>query len=136
MLFTELGYVARENSTLAPWASDGFTVVPSPEGPRLMVWKDQPEDPVERALAVRALYEANLDLSADLGAQLLCGILYWKLSTYAGHRKEEPFVLILETGDGADPLLGELQRFGRDLSQDLWQRRAQARWRSALESLG
>ena len=136
VLFTELGYVARENSTLAPWDSDGFTVVPSPEGPRLMVWKDQPEDPVERALAVRALYEANLDLSADLGAQLLCGILYWKLSTYAGHRKEEPFVLILETGDGADPLLGELQRFGRDLSQDLWQRRAQARWRSALESLG
>ena len=48
-LFTELGYVRRANSTIEPWASHGFSVLPSPAGERLVIWQDQPRDLVERA---------------------------------------------------------------------------------------
>ena len=41
----------------------------------------------------------------------LAGLLYWKLSTIPAHREVEPFVLVLEEGDGADPMLEELARF-------------------------
>lgn len=124
VLFTEIGYTYRDNSTLEPWAADGFSLLPvappggvppaeSPEaGPtpelprRLVIWQDQPVDLEERALAVRALRQAH----AEMEEPFLRGLLYWKLSTEPVHFREEPFVLLIDEGRD-DPLLGELQRF-------------------------
>jgi len=111
-LFTELGYVRRANSTIEPWASNGFSVVPSPQGEQLVVWQDQEPDLVERSLAVRGLYRANLALGGDL----LSGLLYWKLSTVSSHVEIEPFVLVLGAGDPLEP---ELANFSRRLP---WER--------------
>jgi hypothetical protein len=110
-LFTELGYVRRANSTIEPWAADGFSVLPSPDGEQLVVWQDQPFDLEERALAVRGLYRANLAVGGDL----LAGILYWKLSTQPAHAEIEPFVMVLGS---ADPMATELARFTRELPWD------------------
>lgn len=119
VFFTELGYVRRRNSTIEPWAATGFSVLPTADGDlELLVWEDQPEDPLERALAVRALYDAHL----ELGGEMLAGILYWKLSTLPSHAEVEPFVLVLGAEE-ADPLLAELRRFEGRLVVDRWGRR-------------
>ncbi len=107
ILFTELGYVYRSNSTIEPWAASGFSVLASAEGEKLVIWEDEPIDLEERATAVRALYDANRAVGEPLQ-----GILYWKLSTQPYHFDDEPFVLIIHE-DAYDPLLGELQRFRR-----------------------
>ncbi len=119
VLFTELGYVRRLNSTIAPWAVSGFSVLPTEKGTRLMIWEDQPTERKERAAAVAGLYQANLSMGGDL----LAGILYWKLSTEPAHEEVEPFVLVI--GDRAldDPLLAELQRFRWRRPIDEWLRR-------------
>ncbi len=106
VLFTEIGYVGRANSTIEPWAATGFSVLPSVEGPQLVVWQEQPADPTERALAIRALGDAH----REQGGTLLAGLLYWKLSTVAAHREVEPFVLVLGE-QPADPLLEALAGF-------------------------
>lgn len=123
VVFTELGYTWRANSTLEPWASSGFSVLPvappgmPPGGPpedvpvepveeRLVVWAEQPPRPLERALAVRALHQAH----GELEEPFLEGILYWKLSSHPWHRDDEPFVLLIDE-DSEDPLLPELRRF-------------------------
>jgi hypothetical protein len=106
VLFTELGYSRRSHSTIEPWASHGFSVLPSPAGEALVVWQDQPTDLEERALAVRGLYRAQAERADDI----LAGLLYWKLSTEAAHTDIEPFVLVLGAGD---PLEAELRRFVR-----------------------
>ncbi|MDX1501303.1 MAG: hypothetical protein R3325_02995 [Thermoanaerobaculia bacterium] len=110
VLFTEIGYVSRVHSTVQPWAATGFSVLPAPEGSRLVVWQEQSADPMERALAVRGLYLASREVAAG---ELLAGLLYWKLSTVASHREVEPFVLILGEEGAGDPLLDELARFAR-----------------------
>lgn len=110
-LLTELGYIHRANSTIEPWASHGFSVLPSPGGEQLVIWDEQPDDLIERALAVRGLYRAN----AALGGELLAGLLYWKLSTEPAHTEVEPFVLILGAGD---PLEQNLAAFERRLPWD------------------
>jgi hypothetical protein len=107
VLFSELGYVQRANSTIEPWASTGFSVLPSNDGPRLVVWEDQPPDESERALAIRGLFNAKMELGEDL----LNGILYWKLSTIPAHREVEPFVLVIGDEGPEDPMLEELRRF-------------------------
>ena len=107
VLFTELGYVRRANCTIQPWEAHGFTVMPSEEGPRLMVWEDQPEDPKERADAVEGLFEAN----REFGGSMLAGILYWKLSSEPSHEEIEPFVLLIGDRAAEDPMLRSLQRF-------------------------
>ncbi|MDX1643868.1 MAG: hypothetical protein R3244_05860 [Thermoanaerobaculia bacterium] len=107
ILFTELGYVYRRNSTIEPWAATGFSVLPSATGEQLVVWEDEPIDLQERALAVRALYHADRAVGEPLA-----GILYWKLSTQPYHFDDEPFVLIIHP-DARDPLLEELVRFRR-----------------------
>lgn len=107
ILFTELGYVYRRNSTIEPWAATGFSVLPSATGEKLVVWEEEPVDLKERALAVRALYRANRAVGEPLA-----GILYWKLSTQPYHFDDEPFVLIIHP-EARDPLLEELQRFRR-----------------------
>lgn len=71
---------------------------------RLMVWGDEPEEPQERALALRGLRRA----SERVAPGMLAGVLWWKLSTLPEHERVEPFVLILGAGD--DPLLTELRR--------------------------
>lgn len=106
VLFTELGYTARADSTIQPWAATGVSVMPAPEGDRLVVWEDEPPDLEERALAVRALREAH----EEAGGDLLAGLLYWKLSTVPSHRDIEPFALLLD-GEPEDPMLAELRRF-------------------------
>lgn len=107
VIFTEIGYTYRANSTLRPWSDTGFDLIATPDGEeQLVVWRDQPDDPGERALAMRALYEAHRALPEPF----LEGLLYWKLSTLPGHRDIESFVLILGE-DEEDPLLAELQRF-------------------------
>ncbi len=107
ILFTELGYVYRSNSTIEPWAASGFSVLASAEGEKLVIWEDEPIELEERATAVRALHDANRAVGEPLA-----GILYWKLSTQPYHFDDEPFVLIIHE-DAYDPLLGELQRFRR-----------------------
>ena len=106
VVFTELGYVARVNSTIEPWAASGFSVLPTSEGETLVVWEDQPEDLEERALAVRALVDAHRELETAI----LEGLLYWKLSSIPAHREIEPFALIIGEGE-EDPLLPALRRF-------------------------
>ena len=120
VLFTELGYTRRANSTIEPWAANGFSVLSSPSGSRLMIWEEQPDEPSERAEAVRGLYEANLAMGGDF----LAGILYWKLSTEPAHLEVEPFVLIIGDKAEDDPLLAELQRFTSELPVD----RRRSRW--------
>lgn len=107
VLFTEIGFTSLADSTLAPWAGTGFSVVPAGgEEERLVVWGERPKEPRERALALRALAEADSERSDPF----LAGLLYWKLSTDPGHREIEPFVLILGSDD---PALPELRRFLR-----------------------
>jgi Glycoside Hydrolase Family 113 len=108
-LFTELGYSRRAHSTIEPWNSHGFSVLPSPRGETLVVWEEQPIDLEERALAVRGLYRANLRFD------LLAGLLYWKLSTEPTHTDIEPFALVLGAGD---PMQTELARFSRARPRD------------------
>jgi len=105
VLFTEIGYTRKADVTLAPWAGMGMTLVESESGEdRLVVWSRQPEEPRERALAMRALREVAVG-----GGTQLRGLLYWKLSTEPAHLEVEPFVYILGSTD--DPLGDELRRF-------------------------
>ena len=110
LVFTELGYTWRENSTIEPWADTGFSAVPTAAGEdapkKLLIWQDQPEDLSERALALRALYEAH----GELAEPMLAGLLYWKLSTIAGHQDIEAFMLKIG-GPTDDPLAAELRAF-------------------------
>jgi len=130
VLFTELGYVRRANCTIQPWAAHGFEVLASADGSTLMIWEDQPEDLVERAEAVRGLYEANL----EFGGSMLAGILYWKLSSEPAHLDVEPFVLLVGERADDDPLLTEMQRFSSRLQFDLWKRRIFSPFESASSS--
>jgi hypothetical protein len=118
VLFTEIGYIARANSTLRPWAGEGLAVVRSGDGERLFDPPAEPADRTERARAVAALHRVH----EELGGEMLAGLLYWKLSTVAAHREIEPFVVVLEEGAGADPALAELARF-TDRGQEHLRRR-------------
>lgn len=124
VLFTELGYVARADSTLRPWAADGFAVLPGPEGDRVVVWADRPWDRTERAAAVSALYDAHVAVGGDL----LAGILWWKLTTDPDHESFEPFALVIGPDAPWDPLREALARFAVELPWD----RATSRVRAAL----
>ena len=106
VLFTELGYVRRKNSTIRPWAAEGFAVLESDAGDELVLWQDQPADLDERALALAALHAEHLAVGGDL----LTGLLYWKFSTEPAHEEIEPFVITLG-GRPRDPALPVLARF-------------------------
>lgn len=111
VIFTEMGYTRRALSTLEPWSDVGFSLIADPKEPgkeRLIVWRDQPEDKEERALAVRALHQAH----SELPRPLLRGILYWKLSSHDYHEKVESF-MVLVGSPTSDPILPELRRFLR-----------------------
>ena len=115
VIFTEMGYTFRANSTLQPWAHEGFALFKvgahPAEGPdsrreQMVVWTEQPDDLEERALAVRALHTAH----RELGAPFLRGILWWKLSSHDYHRDVESFLLWIGE-DSQDPLFDSLQLF-------------------------
>ncbi|MEM7353476.1 MAG: hypothetical protein AAF657_21950, partial [Acidobacteriota bacterium] len=116
VVFTEMGYTYRAKSTLNPWAHEGFALIPA-ETTRAdgspgalqdsaVVWAEQPERRVERAWAVRALWQAH----GELAAPFLEGILYWKLSSHDYHLSEEAFMVHIGPGTD-DPVLSELRRF-------------------------
>jgi Glycoside Hydrolase Family 113 len=106
IIFTELGYTRRKNSTLAPWAGTGFSMIGPSSRKKLVVWQDQAEDAKERALAIEALYETTRNRVRNP----LTGILYWKLSTLPSHKDIEPFVSIVGSRP-KDPLIDSLQLF-------------------------
>ena len=111
-LFTELGYTGRRGSTIQPWAGAGFAVLDGGGASSdMVVWDEQQGAPLERAWAVRGL---RLALARQQPG-VLAGLLYWKLSTVAGHRQVEPFVLVLGERP-PDPLLPELQQLARAAS--------------------
>ena len=98
VVFTELGYTFRANSSLEPWSSQGFSLVHSSDkSSELLFWKEQPINYQERILALKALRAV-----ASTNPKLLRGILYWKLSTYAPHRKIEPFVHIVDSDEDSN----------------------------------
>jgi hypothetical protein len=107
VLLTEIGYVARANATVQPWAGENLAVLRSGGGERLFDWRSEPADVRERAAAITALHKVH----EEMGGEMLAGLLYWKLSTVPAHRDIEPFVVVLEEGAGADPMLTELARF-------------------------
>ena len=107
VLFTELGYTARVDSTVEPWSSRGFSLVGDWEEPQLVVWEERESSFEERALAVRALHRATSEVDPDL----LRGLLWWKLSTVSAHQAIEPFVLLIGEDAPPDPLLVELRKF-------------------------
>ncbi len=137
VIFTEMGFTYRAESTLEPWSDVGFSVIRtpvirtpvsrtpvsgSPQDPQkrddltadtvheqVIVWRDQPERPTERALAVRALHAAHRELPTPF----LRGILYWKLSSHEYHKKNESFMVKIG-GPSDDPILPELRRFLHD----------------------
>jgi hypothetical protein len=96
-----------------------------------MIWEEQPQEPSERAQAVKGLYAANL----AMGGEILAGILYWKLSTEPAHSEVEPFALIIGERADDDPLLAELQRFTSELPIDQRRSRLVSRWRSFLQDI-
>jgi hypothetical protein len=107
VLFTELGYTNRADSTIEPWSSRGFSLVGDWDNPQLMVWDEGERSSEERALAVRALRRA----AARIDRGLLRGLLWWKLSTVAAHEAIEPFVLLIGEDAPPDPLQSELGAF-------------------------
>ena len=104
VMFTELGYTFRKNSTLQPWSSGGFSVLGPYSKEKLMIWKEQPVNFRERELAIEALHATY----EKIGKGLLGGILYWKLSSYSRHQQIEPFVLHIgpESNDRLRKALG------------------------------
>ena len=103
VIFTELGYTGWRGSTIQPWAGDGFAVLEDDAGnQRRVVWREQPSEPMERALAIETLGRVATERN-----DLLRGLLYWKLSSVPEHRNIEPFVIVLE--EEADPALAALR---------------------------
>jgi hypothetical protein len=93
VIFTELGYTFREHSSLEPWSSEGFSLIPSEhQVPKLLFWKEQPITYSERQQAIEALHQV-----ACAHPGVLHGVLYWKLSTEPAHESIEPFVHILNS---------------------------------------
>lgn len=92
IIFTELGYVDRENCTVMPWEGSGFSVVEEAGERHLVIWPEQQKDPQERTTAIRALYQA-----AQTTPVQLQGIMYWKLTSKAYHLPYEPFALHLRS---------------------------------------
>ncbi|MEM8963051.1 MAG: hypothetical protein AAGD38_16325 [Acidobacteriota bacterium] len=108
VIFTEMGFTFRANSTLEPWQSNGVSMFETLDGDsELIVWQDQPVRFSERAMAVHALHRADSERSNPL----LDGILYWKLSTVPSHRDHEPFLVLLDDGPFEDPILEALRGF-------------------------
>lgn len=113
VMFTEMGLTTRRNSTIETWADSGFAEVrrgpdAAPDETELVVWRQQPVDFEERALAVSGLERARRGIDFPL-----TGILWWKLSSHDYHAKNEAF-LVLIGQPREDPVLEVLRRFHDD----------------------
>lgn len=104
VIFTELGYIFRENCTIMPWEGFGFSIVRTLQHRDLLIWQHQKESYTERALAIKALHQVNEQYG------LLQGILYWKLSTDPYHKHYEPFLMHISP-EATDPMQSELLKF-------------------------
>ncbi len=91
VIFSELGYTFKEGSSIAPWASNGYSLDESHENPKIIFWKQQEENYFERIQAIEALATVTAGYT-----NTLAGVLYWKLSTIKSHIEIEPFVHILD----------------------------------------
>lgn len=107
MIFTELGYINRKNTTIEPWTGFGFSIVGSNKNERLVVWDREQPDWEERKFAMDALYKVVTKQQINLE-----GILYWKLTTHDYHLPYEPFALHL-TPNAKDSLQTSLGMFAR-----------------------
>ncbi len=105
LLFTELGYIFRENSTITPWEGFGFTVVGTGDKQRLIVWGKEAINYNERKMALDALYKVVKNQGINLQ-----GILYWKLTSQEKQLLFEPFGLALSP-NAKDPLQTSLAQF-------------------------
>lgn len=106
VIFTELGYTFRRHSTVYPWGFSGFILTGMGRDRDLLIWEEEPIDFEERALAIRALYNAYKNKPCEY----LAGMLYWKFSTDKKHLDIEPFLVHLDP-DEQDPALTELRKF-------------------------
>ncbi len=105
IMFTELGYIFRESTTIAPWEGFGFMVVGSGSKQRLVVWGKQPINRTERKLAIDGLYKVVKEKEINLE-----GILYWKLTSLEEQLSFEPFGMALSP-EGKDPMQASLGKF-------------------------
>lgn len=110
VMFTEMGFTNRRNSTIETWADHGFAEVrvgphAAADDTRIVVWREQPIDPMERALAVAGLERARRAIDFPLR-----GILWWKLSSHDYHQDDEAFLLLIGQPQ-EDPVLEVLRRF-------------------------
>jgi len=105
VIFTELGYTYKNNSTIEPWNSRGFSLIENEFSRNLLIWQDEPVNYEERALAIKTLNETNKKFD-----NMLKGLLYWKFSSFKSHTEIEPFLIYIGK-DSKDPSLKELKRF-------------------------
>ena len=105
VIFTELGYTNRQNSTIEPWNSRGFSLFENSISRHLLIWQDEPVNHEERALAIKTLNETNKKFD-----NMLKGLLYWKFSSFKSHTEIEPFLIYIGK-DSSDPAIKELRRF-------------------------
>jgi hypothetical protein len=110
VMFTEMGFTTRRNSTIETWADAGFAPVrrarhAQADDTRLVVWREQPIDLEERAAAVAALEHVHREAQFPL-----TGILWWKLSSHTYHQPHESFLVLLDPAQ-PDPVLPILRRF-------------------------
>jgi len=111
VIFTELGYTYRKNSTIYPWTGADFAIIDDGGKEQLVILQEQPFDFTERGIAARALYQTNRNyFQKQPQTPLLKGILYWKFSTRDYHLPYEPFMALVDS-IGQDPIVQELQRF-------------------------
>lgn len=93
VIFTEIGYTTKVNSTFLPWLGDGVEYVSSLDRKKhlLISPKTDKKDYLERSLALETLYHTY----KSKGFTFLSGLFYWKLSTLIEHEEIEPFVHVL-----------------------------------------
>jgi len=103
VLFTELGYTFKRESTLTPWAASGVQFYGEGEERKAYLNGKGGPDYAERAMAIQALRE--ITSASDIEFK---GLLYWKLSSIASHESIEPFVHIL--GSVPDQEMGKALR--------------------------
>jgi len=105
IIFTELGYINRKNTTIEPWTGFGYSIIGSNKNERLIVWDREEKDWEERKFAIDALHKIVKEKQINLE-----GILYWKLTTHDYHLPYEPFALHL-TPNAKDSLQTSLGLF-------------------------
>ncbi len=106
LIFTELGYTYKENSSVEPWSYVGKSIVKSDGEPRLIEWSTQPHNFTERLYCLQALRHA-VNQPAN---KFFRGFLYWKFTTLKRHEEIEPFAMHMapETVDPAITTLKEM----------------------------